>query len=484
MALIRRHDLTTALVVGRKTKESRMGTTDDNGPSDMDQQSNHDCVKRRRLNNNEGGGENKASSANNDRTHYKEILEGHVNDQVLNSWLRCTRKITATTTTSTISPNQSLGRQLLQVKRRLWPAAEQCAYVWGSQPSYEFTEARRICNPMEPLGEGRHGGMNHDMFMNRSAIKLANLDAILNFTLTQVSGQDFLFVDLCAAPGGFSEYLMKRFQTTRTSGSCRGYGMSLYTTNEHGKGTPWKLGHINEEFGQVKINYHVSVGSDGTGDIYRWENVVSFSDGIQYDIQVAGLPQQKVHLVVCDGGFDAQRDSECQEEIAQKLVLCEIASGLHLLQLGGRLVVKMFGFQTPVMRTAMKSIYYYFNEILVLKPITSRPASAERYVVCTGFRGVSVDWDGPTWMNSILLGRNHNSHNITSDGQILDLNTSLDEVDGDILDLNLNSCFAILSYLERKAAAPPPAEGEYSAWEPEYPRVNVDYYKHAWRLLT
>jgi hypothetical protein len=99
---------------------------------------------------------------------------------------------------------KSLSRQLIQAKRRLWPAAERCAKGAGSRPEREFGEARRVCNPMEPLGEGNQGGLNQ-MFMNRAAIKLANIDAILGFALTQVSKENFFFADLCGAPGGFSE---------------------------------------------------------------------------------------------------------------------------------------------------------------------------------------------------------------------------------------------------------------------------------------
>lgn len=67
----------------------------------------------------------------------------------------------------------------------------------------------------EILGEGkRHHGLNQRMFMNRSAIKLANVDALLDFRLTvqpmTQSNETFGFVDLCGAPGGFSEYIMYR----------------------------------------------------------------------------------------------------------------------------------------------------------------------------------------------------------------------------------------------------------------------------------
>jgi cap1 methyltransferase len=216
--------------------------------------------------------------------------------------------------------------------------------------------------------------------------------------------------------------------------------------------------------------------------LYRWENVLAFSNCIQYDLQSACLATHKathkVHLVVADGGFDAQRDSECQEELAQKLIICEIASGMHLLQQGGTLIVKMFGFQTTSVRRAMRSLYDYFEELVALKPISSRPASSERYVVCSGFRGVAHDWDGPRWVNSVLLGMTGGQ----DETHYSRLDKYLDDFDRDILSLNLKACFAILTCLERKAAANCAWHESEDTWIPERPHVNVNIYKHAWRL--
>ncbi len=52
-------------------------------------------------------------------------------------------------------------------------------------------------------------------FLSRAAMKMANLDTILNFELTQPKSPDglpsigpnslFYFADVCAGPGGFTE---------------------------------------------------------------------------------------------------------------------------------------------------------------------------------------------------------------------------------------------------------------------------------------
>ena len=386
---------------------------------------------------------------------------------------------------------RSLGQQLVQVKRRLWPAAEQCARASGSTPSEEFWSARAFANPMEALGECRHGGLNQ-MFINRSAIKLANIDAVLDFGLTRnprgttngFGGREvFLFADLCGAPGGFSEYIMKRIRAKGTGCLCRGYGMSLVGQNEHGKGAKWRLEDFCENDTTFSIDYKIHYGCDGTGDIYKWENATAFQRDIGRDLEESGISQRKMNLVVADGGFDAQRDSECQEGLAQKLILCELAVALELLDLGGTLVVKLFGFQTDSIQMAMRSLYDFFDSMEMIKPISSRPASSERYVVFTAFKGLPANWEGgQSWISSILIGRclreNLSFYSSTVDAY-------LDQFDRDMLVLNLKACFAILSHLERKTTSMQlnrPTFGKRNL-ENQRNNVNIKLYKHTWQLF-
>ena len=356
---------------------------------------------------------------------------------------------------------KAIQHQLSLLKRRFGPAAEQCAMTYNTTATLEFQEARKMCNPFEGLDEG----FLHTMFLNRAGIKLANMDALLGFSLTHChSGRDFTFVDLCGAPGGFSEYLLKRCPSP-----CHGYGMSLRGTNEHGRGVSWKLHHIlNNTDGTFKTCY----GRDGTGDVYRWENIEALQREITSD---TSFVEGKVHLVVADGGFDAQRDAECQEEVAQKLIVCQASAALTLLRKDGTLVMKMFGFQTSTTRTLVKALFQAFDKMTVVKPISSRPASAERYVVFAGYKGAPPHFDGHKWQHDIFLGQNTGGD---EDHPELETNLlyCLDECDRDILHLNQKACFEILSYMERKTQA------HSQDWSVYKPHVNIEAYKREWRL--
>jgi cap1 methyltransferase len=387
---------------------------------------------------------------------------------------------------------QVLSKQLIQVKRRLGSAAERSAEASHEDrktSSQEFVEARRACNPYEVLGEGQSGGLNA-LFMNRSAIKLANVDAMIGFCLTRSHGSGpFLFADLCGAPGGFSEYIISRYIASGMP-SCRGYGMSLVGSNEYGCGLRWKLEDFAHSGCGSEVHYKVCLGADGTGDIFHWDNVESLQTLIARDAPNKSAENDnhpgKVHLVLVDGGFDAQRDAEDQEGVTQKLVVCEVAAALGLLRQGGTLVVKLFGFQTPVVRSVLRYLFHSFDNLTAVKPISSRPASAERYLVCVGFKGCPQGWNGPRWRDLMFLGyvgaKERESDDAVNgfEGKMLLLEHYLSVFDRDLLSLNLKACYAVLSYLEAKGMN---GGNAYFHATSTGNSVDVESYKYLWNLI-
>jgi cap1 methyltransferase len=160
---------------------------------------------------------------------------------------------------------------------------------------------------------------------------------------------------------------------------------------------------------------------------------------------------------------------------------------LALLRLAGTMIVKMFGFQTEVVRTVMHDLFFLFDSMIILKPISSRPASAERYVVCSGFKGLPTRWDGPRWRNRMFLGKSM-ALGPTTPGRCENtsqrLNRYLDRFDCDLLTLNLKACFAILSYLENKCMVVNRADyTEHTYFSAERALVNIESYKYTWRLV-
>ncbi|CAN0429179.1 unnamed protein product, partial [Scytosiphon promiscuus] len=52
---------------------------------------------------------------------------------------------------------------------------------------------------------------------------------------------------------------------------------------------------------------------------------------------------------------------------------------------GGSFVCKLFECWTESTAALVYLLHRKFRRIAIIKPITSRPASGERYLVCTGF---------------------------------------------------------------------------------------------------
>ena len=413
------------------------------------------------------------------------------------SWFRHDENICAPSSDPSILAQdehvRALMEQLESIKERMWPAALRCASGYNAinfgqrTPEAKFVEARRACNHFEWTGEGQRGGLNKGLFVNRSAIKLANIDFLLDFTL--VPEDSMAFVDLCGAPGGWSEYIMHRCKNKGVS--YRGYGMSLIGGNDNGHGINWKLDHVGingSNSASSPSSFKIYAGADGTGDVYNWENIASLHEIITND-QGEGSEKEannkpsaehkpgSVDLVVADGGFDEQRNSSHQEALAQKLVTAQAAAAIELLRPGGTFVVKMFGCQTAEMRDLVRYLSVHFDRLTFLKPISSRPASAERYLICRCFAGVTPSWTRQG-MKSILSRKKQEDESDSVLGY-------LDRVDADITRLNIKACSSILSYLENKAHAVEAGsddDGEDEEAASYRSIVDTLAYKYAWKL--
>lgn len=423
---------------------------------------------------------------------------------------------------------QSLTSTLIQLKHELMPAAKSCADAINNSrssnatttttsPQYEFRQARSTCNPYEQMGEVFIRSHHHHhkntgkrrrqqrssssvQFVNRSAIKLANIDSLLGFILTQqhhipstIAEDDsnyFAFVDLCGAPGGFSEYLLHRHmhppsrhgscdqkKDDDVSGNtipvpCYGFGMSLSGRNDEGKGVKWDLNHLKKHYDLQQSNnsnnlaanassvtnqsnkdnksllyYHVCTGSDGTGSIYHWDNIIELQRQISFHLP-QNKQRQQIHLVVADGGFDSQRDANNQEVLAHHIVVSQTAAALTLLRKGGIFVVKMFGFHEESTKRMLRYLYHCFDKMTFVKPLSSRPASAERYLVCCGYDGIDSNWDGLAWKQQQM--NVSTSLECEGNNSAPSLDYAANAFDLDMLKLNAESCRSIIDYLHQR----------------------------------
>jgi hypothetical protein len=128
--------------------------------------------------------------------------------------------------------------------------------------------------------------------------------------------------------------------------------------------------------------FHIYYGSDGTGDLYT--NVDGF-------IEYARMSTPKLELVMADGGFELDGQEHRQEFLSSRLLLVQIYAALSLLtSKDGRFVCKVFNTVTTMSEQLIWLCSLCFEDVWMFKPMSSRPANAERYMVCKKFRGPEV----------------------------------------------------------------------------------------------
>ena len=367
---------------------------------------------------------------------------------------------------------KNLQNELNNVKSQLQPACKQYQQKHKKKRMTEsklFEMARNTTNPFESLGTTKHSNLN--IFLNRSAMKLANINSVLNHTLlTPNKTKDYVFVDLCGAPGGFSEYILHTLTTQYDYDSIFGFGMSLQ--NE----IPWKIQDAIPK-SKTKIEYKICNGIDNTGDINNWSNILHLQKNAK-----------KAQLVVADGGINQQRNSKQQEEITIPLFISQVSAASLLLQQNGNFVIKSFGCQTLVVKQIMYFLIQSFEKVTVVKPISSRPASLERYVVCYGWKCERDGDEVLVWRNRMMGLYDASVLSSCEDLYKEDVLVSnyLNRIDYDILQLNTQVCRAILSYLgyldnqEESTTSKITVNTNSMACYSSF--INIDLYRKAWRF--
>lgn len=203
--------------------------------------------------------------------------------------------------------------------------------------------------------------------MNRCSLKLLNLNVALDDIIGQciTKNNNVRYADLCCAPGGFTYFLLSRyrdcvmnvFMTSMSSSSSSSY-------------LPMDLEAVMSN--NVKSNVCYLEG-DITNEKFRndFETFV----------------EEKVDFVLADGGIDFTNIENFQEFYTRHLCLAEVVMGLKLLKEGGFIICKffdMYSLFTASMLYVLGSVV--FSEVTVCKPVTSKSANAERYVLFKGYK--------------------------------------------------------------------------------------------------
>ncbi|XP_074092933.1 cap-specific mRNA (nucleoside-2'-O-)-methyltransferase 1 isoform X2 [Macrotis lagotis] len=249
-----------------------------------------------------------------------------------------------------------------------------CKSAFDDLDGEEKRRARTRSNPYEMI--------RGVFFLNRAAMKMANIDFVFDRMFTDPkdsSGASLLkdrcpellyFADVCAGPGGFSEYVL-----WRKKWHAKGFGMTLKGPND------FKLEDFYAASSELFEPYYGECGIDGDGDITRTENIAAFRNFVLDNTDHKG-----VHFMMADGGFSVENQENLQEILSKQLLLCQFLTGLSVIRTGGHFVCKTFDLFTPFSVGLIYLLYTCFERVSLFKPVTSRPANSERYVVCKSLK--------------------------------------------------------------------------------------------------
>jgi len=227
-----------------------------------------------------------------------------------------------------------------------------------------YKECRDKTLPITSLG--------NSIYMDRAGVKIANLDALYNISQTNQQYDqlqhpgEFTFCDIAAGPGAFSEYMLwRRYES-------RGYGMTLYMQDNKSR-LNWDLTRLGPRFDYTN-------GDDGTGDLYtQWPSFVRFVKD----------RTSSIDLVMGDGGFDLegkQENFQRQEFLSSRLLLTQILTAISVLSHDGNFICKVFDTVTTMSAQLLYICSLCFDNISVVKLMSSRWANSERYIVARKFK--------------------------------------------------------------------------------------------------
>lgn len=216
----------------------------------------------------------------------------------------------------------------------------------------------------------------------RSAFKLLQLDAEFNLfdrddmTISRV-------VDLCAAPGSWSQVLADKLFEIRKKSSQENRNLEQAIEND----TEGNNGLASDE--DHACDEPVSIVAVDLQPMAPIDGVLT----IQGDITSLGTAQQiishfrgkRAELVICDGAPDVTGLHDVDEYLQGQLLLAAMLITTHVLCPGGTFVAKIF--RGPNIGFLHAQLRILFDRVSVAKPASSRNSSMESFVVCENFKG-------------------------------------------------------------------------------------------------
>lgn len=184
------------------------------------------------------------------------------------------------------------------------------------------------------------------------------------------TNENYLISNIAEGPGGFIESILKYRKNNNDE-------IISNTLKPNNKSIPswYKLTQLinSKNFKNISLNYcNLLDQNDFNNFIFLFEN-------------------KKADLITGDGGFDYSKNFNTQEEQSYKIIYSEIVMALLIQNLNGSFILKIFDCFTIFTLKCIYLLLYFYETVYIYKPLTSRIANSEKYIVCKNFKGIDND---------------------------------------------------------------------------------------------
>lgn len=228
----------------------------------------------------------------------------------------------------------------------------------------------------------------NDVMFNRAFVKLHEM--IVMFDLIPLTTQNFTSAHLAESPGSFFQCTVlfrDKFGKNNISKNDNYHCISIYSEsssvptfsdnmiNHYSKETPKRL-HIHTTYPLTETMNN----NKDNGDLTNPKTILNFIKTLK----------NKAHFVTADGGFE-NADENLQEQESFKLIFGEIISAILIQEYNGHFVLKIFETYTLPMIKLLHLLCEFYEEVHIMKPLTSRKSNSEKYVICKNFKFKNAD---------------------------------------------------------------------------------------------
>ena len=179
--------------------------------------------------------------------------------------------------------------------------------------------------------------------------------------------------NLAEAPGGWINAIIdyeKKYNPRQLS-KHKLIGISLKSSLKFNLKEHNYLKKFNQ---QIEINYGL-----GDGNLTNPENILEYSKRFKNNL---------AHIVTADGGIGGE-EYDMKEYLNSKLIFSEMLTALLVQKKNGNFVLKTYSLYTNLSIQIINILQYHYQEVYITKPVTSRPANDELYIVALKFEGIT-----------------------------------------------------------------------------------------------